>query len=85
MWYNNVRENPCVIGGVDQWMFVKEQIGTVSKDTIEMSLFNKMNWLIDGKEPAIMDDFYKGDKCDIDYEILGLWPIGKFFIVLNEL
>ena len=28
---------------------------------------------IDGKKPALMDDYYEGDKCDVDYEILGLW------------
>ena len=30
---------------------------------------------IDGKKPALMDDYYEGDKCDVDYEILGLLNI----------
>ena len=31
--------------------------------------------IIDGKKPALMDNFYEGDKCDVDYEILGLWTV----------
>ena len=30
------RDNPCEIGGVDQWMYVKMQIGKTSHDTIKM-------------------------------------------------
>lgn len=57
------------------------EIGKVSKDTIQMSILQWLNWRLDGKEPALLPNFYKGDKCDVDYEILGLWPIGKSFVL----
>ena len=41
------------------------------KWVIEQSSINR----IDGKKPALMEDFYEGDKCDVDYEILGLWTV----------
>lgn len=36
---------------------------------------------VDNKKPVIMDDFYEGDKCDVDYEILGLWSISKNMLI----
>ena len=43
-------------------------------------LFYCINW-IDGKKPAIMDEFYEGDKCDVDYEILGLWTVSMNWLI----
>ena len=40
--------------------------------------------VIEGKKPAIMKNYYEGDKCDTDYEILGLWTVSMFFIFYNN-
>ena len=33
-----VRDNPCVVDGVDQWRWVRMLIGVTSKDTIKMGI-----------------------------------------------
>ena len=33
-----ISDNPCVIDGVDQWMYAKMQIGQTSHTTIKMGI-----------------------------------------------
>ena len=62
---------------MDYFEYAKKQIGKIAAVSIKMGIAIRFGWFwfVDGKKPAIEGNYIDGGKCDINFDILGLWTI----------
>lgn len=67
------RKNPCVIGGSDEWRYVKEGINTTSSMEVTIRCVLWFVWGVGNRVPEPFDDFHYAGECVWVYEIEGFW------------